>query len=590
MIRALRGAPFLSFLTSLVAASSSIGCGGGDANSNIEQKPLEIDAYVEGTVTDGVTHTPIEGATVQLPGVDGADGSTTTDASGFYSLRVPGVGAHTLFVSASDYARAKYSFNATTEPGASGQIRVTAVRNSQLYPTSGDMGATLMGRVTSGGGRDIIAGARVLVQFTDNSDPIEDSELEVTTETGKDGMFSLEHLPAGAPQTRVTVFPIDLDDDGTPDTALFNNFVSGGPGNGVLTPGGQNFMEIVVDQFIADRVLWTNLDDGGSIAPDAELVLGFAQPMLESNDTTVVNLIDANEKVKVEFEWRDGVELTIRPVEPLIAGHNYTLNVQSQSASGGAVAFTKSFFVSSADAPPDAVTGLELVDADPVAWNAKSFTLSWDAARDADDNPVDNYRVLARNDARQTTWVVLFEGAVSRFERPQLLVTLPDSFDTFPSEDVFSAVGFGTSVEFAVQPYSGRNDGPISEERATLVDEHCPSLNVTPPATTDNSLGTDELKVKVLISTTDGEPLADSATAKFTFAEGASSLDPFVISGTPEVRRVRAGQFEYTFKVPKEKSGVADTMTVDLSKMTDTSGNAPDGSAGCPKTLSFTLN
>ena len=33
-------------------------------------------------------------------------------------------------------ARAKYTVSASTEPGASGEIRVTAVRNSQLYPIS----------------------------------------------------------------------------------------------------------------------------------------------------------------------------------------------------------------------------------------------------------------------------------------------------------------------------------------------------------------------------------------------------------------------------------------------------------------------
>jgi hypothetical protein len=599
MNRALRETSRVSFVTSMVAATMSFGCGGGDASTNVQEKSLVIQAYVEGTVTDGVTHTPIQGATVTLPGFDGAgggdgadptDGIAHTDRNGFFSLGVPGVGSHTLFVSAADYARAKYSFSATTEPGASGNIRVTAVRNSQLYPTSASDGGVLSGRVTSGGGRDVIAGARVLVQFSDNVDPIEDANLEVTTETDDEGQFSLENLPAGSPQTRVTVFPVDIDGDGTPDTAIYSNFVSGGPGSGILSPGGQNFMDIVVDQFIADKVLWTNLDDGGSIDADESLTLHFGQPMLDTNDSTLVTLSDGVERVKVDFEWSDGVELSITPTEPLLAGHTYSLNVQTQSAAGGAVAFSRSFFVTSADAPPDAVTGISLVDPDPLAWNAKSFTLAWDAAADADGNPIDTYRVLARNDARRSTWVILFEGAVSRFGRPQLLVTLPDGFDTFPSEDVFSAVGFGTTVEFAVQPYSGRNDGPISEEFATLEDKHCPYLSVIPPLTTDNTLGTTDLTVKVVITSPNGEPLSDASTAKFTFADGASSTDPFVITGTPEVRRVRADEFEYSFTVPKGKSGFADTMTVDLSKMKDTSNNSPDGTLTCPKTASFTLN
>ncbi|HET9956833.1 MAG TPA: carboxypeptidase regulatory-like domain-containing protein [Polyangiaceae bacterium] len=589
MNRALLHTSGVAFLTFLVTAGLVSGCA-GEANSSVQEEPLVIEAYVEGTVTSGVTHTPIAGATVALPGVMGEAGSTTTDSNGFYSLKAPGVGAHTLFVSAKGYARAKYSFSANTEPGASGQIQVTAVRNSQLYPTSDADGGALSGRVASGGGRDLIAGAKVLVQFLDTSDPIEDASLKVTAQTDSDGKFMLKNLPAGAPQTRVTVLPADVDDDGKPDTAVFSNFVSGGPSNGVLTPGGQNFMDIVVDPYIGDKVLWTNLDDRPSLDPDEEIVVAYAESMVDTKDATLVTLAEGADRVKVDFEWEDNLKLTVTPLEPLLQGHTYTLSVQTQSTAGVPVALSRSFLVTSAEAPPDAVTGLEIVDADPVPWSTRRFTLAWDAASDVDGNPIDTYRVLARNDARQTTWTILFEGAVSRFSRPQLQVNLPESFDSFPNEDVFSAVGFGTTVEFAVQAYSGRNDGPISEEPATFQDTHCPSLTVTPPVTTDNSLGTEELVVKFLISSNDNEPLSDDSEPKFTFADGTLSTDPFVISGAPRVRRVRAGQLEYSFAIPKGKTGAGDTLTLDLSKVTDTSGNGPDGSAGCVKTQSLTLN
>jgi hypothetical protein len=488
-----------------------------------------------------------------------------------------------LFVQAEGYARAKYTVNATTEPGASGDIRVTAVRNSQLYPTGDVDGGTLNGRVTSGGNRDIVVGAGVLVQFGDASDPIEDASIEVTATTAADGTFSIANLPAGAPQTRVTVFPIDIDGDGTPDTAPFSNAVTGGPSAGVLTPGGQNFMDIVVDPFIGDKVIWTNLDDGATVAADDPLVIQYAAAMLDSSDATTITLREGSQEIGVDFAWSSAAELSVTPKEPLVPGHTYTLNVVALSAAGTTVTFNKAFLVMSPDAPVDAVTNPEIVDAEPLDWKAKAFTVAFDAVADTE-----GYRVFARNSTNQSSWVMVFEGRVSQFGRPQVAVTLPDSFDTFPSEDVFSATGFGTTVDFAVQPFNGKNDGPMPDEFATLEDSHCPMLVIAPPATTDNTAGTAELKVKYLLASADGEPLADAPAPIFAFATTTSSTDTLTINPrSMEIRRLKAGQFEVSFVVPAGTSGVGDSVTVDLRKVTDTSGNVPDGSLTCPKTFTI---
>ncbi|HWA78005.1 MAG TPA: carboxypeptidase-like regulatory domain-containing protein [Polyangiaceae bacterium] len=573
---------FLVFLACVVSAGLTSACG-GDTNTTVEDDPLVIDAYIEGTVIDGVTHAPIAGATVTVPGIAGSMNTFTTDSSGFYSLGVPGVGAHTLFIEADDYARAKYTVSAITEPGAAGNIRVTAVRNSVLYPKTGK----LSGRVTSGGNRDVVAGASVLVQFTDTTDSIEDASITVTAKTGKAGEFSLSGLPAGAPQTRVSVLPVDLDKDKIPDTATFSALVTGGVGGGALTPDGENYMEISVDPFFSDKVLSTNLDDAATVAPEGPLLITYAQPMVDGLDATSVTLREGSIEVSVDVTWTSDTELSITPREPLLNGHSYSLAVQALSTAGVAVAFNRTFSVTSGDAPADA-TAVEIMDPDPIAWNAKSFTLAFDAVTGAD-----GYRILARNNQRQTSWLVLFEGVVSQFDRPQVRVTLPDGFDTFPSEDAFSAVGFGTSVDFAVQAFSGKNDGPFPDatQFATLSDTHCPRLNVVSQGSSDNTLGTEEIRAKYLLTSEGGEPLADGPVPKFTFAAGAGAADTVVlVAKTMQVRRLRADQFEVSFAVPAGVSGALDTVTADLSKVKDTSGNVPDGTPLCPKTLTFTSN
>lgn len=579
MKRASVGSHFISLFAGVAGAAFAAGCG-GDTNTNVTEDSLVIEAYVEGTVIDGVTHTPIAGASVIVPGVEGAQGTATTDARGFYSIEVPGVGSHTLFVEAADYARAKYTVSAITEPGASGEIRVTAVRNSQLYPVSETHGGTLNGRVTSGGSRDSIAGARVLVQFGDSTDPIEDGSIAVTAVTDDDGRFSLAKLPAGAPQTRVTVFPFDLDDDGTPDTATFSNLVTGGPSAGALTPGGQNFMDIVVDPFLGDKVIWTNLDDGATVDSDSALLIQYATPMVRTADATTVTLRENNSEIGADFVWQGAVSLTVTPKEPLLPGRNYTLNVVAQSLAGTSVTYNKAFSVTSPDAPTDPVTNVEIVDAEPLDWKARAFVVAFDAVAGAE-----GYRIFARNGTDQTSWVMVFENRVSQFGRPQVSVTLPDSFDTFPSDDVFSATGFGTKVEFAVQPYSGKNDGPMPEQLASIQDTNCPNLLVTPPTNTNNSEGTAAMTVKYLLASVDGEPLADEPAPRFTFATSGSSTDAAIINNrTMAIRRLRAGQFEVTFTVPAGVSGVGDTVSIDLRGVTDTTLNAPDGTLRCPNT------
>jgi hypothetical protein len=57
-----------------------------------------------------------------------------------------------------------------------------------------------------------------------------------------------------------------------------------------------------------------------------------------------------------------------------------------------------------------------------------------------------------------------------------------------------------------------------------------------------------------------------------------------------QLRRLRADQFEVSFAVLPGESGAGDSVTVDVTGVTDTSGNAPDGTLECPETVTFVSN
>jgi len=565
--------PQISLIALVTAIPLSLftACGG---DTIVRDESLTVDTAIEGTVIDGLTREPIEGATVTAPGTTTKDAmktvaTATTDANGFYRIPVSGLGDHVVFVERSGYAKAKYRVRTTVEPGAPGNLGLNAVADSKLYPKTG----TLVGRVSSGGPRNVIKGARVVVQFTDGTDPIEDSSLDTEETTDDNGNFTLKGLPAGSPQTRVIVYPVDLDDDDEPDTATYSDFVKGGPGTATLVPDSQNYMEITVDQFIADKVIWSSLDDDAIVAPDAALTLAFARPMLTTWDATQVALRVGGgqaEFVSAEREWSsDGTELTVTPREALVPGEDYTLEVTAHSANGSSVTFSRAFVVQSADAPEDAVDSLELVDEEPFPWTQRAFRLTWQA------QGAESYRVLARNNANQSTWVTLFQGRASAFTTQRATVTLPDAFNTFPGEGVFSATGFGTEVEFAVQPFNGKNDGPFPDEVLTIKDSVCPKLQVAQTGTATNQTEA-AIKFQFVVSSTDNEPLSEDSVAKFSFKDGAGT-DAFVLKAAPKSQRwINRSSIEYTFEVPALKSATGDSVSINLLGVTDTSGNAPN--------------
>jgi hypothetical protein len=180
---------------------------------------------------------------------------------------------------------------------------------------------------------------------------------------------------------------------------------------------------------------------------------------------------------------------------------------------------------------------------------------------------------------------------VSQFIRPQVKVTLPDAFDTFPSDDAFSAVGFGTQVQFAVQAFNGKNDGefPSEADFAVLSDDHCARISVISQGSSDNTLGTEPIRAKYLMTSEGGEPLADEPTPLFTFTAGPLTTDTTLLDRkTMQIRRLRPDQFEVSFAVPVAASGTGDTVEVNVTNVTDTSGNPPDGTLLCPKKVTFT--
>ncbi|MDF1604202.1 S8 family serine peptidase [Nocardioides sp. YIM 152315] len=144
-----------------------------DALALIEAAPVGDTGTLAGTVTDAGTGDPLAGATVDVDGE--FDRSTTTDADGSYSLRLP----------TGDYAVSASAFGYGSE-GADASV-TTGTTTTQDFALTAAPLVTVRGTVTDGGGHGWPLYAKVTVDG-----PAPDTWTDPST-----GDYSLE-LPSGS--------------------------------------------------------------------------------------------------------------------------------------------------------------------------------------------------------------------------------------------------------------------------------------------------------------------------------------------------------------------------------------------------------
>lgn len=105
-----------------------------DAYAAVELSPRDPTGFLQGTVRDGGTGAPIAGASVEaVPAGGGVTGSTTTDAGGLYSIRLP-IGTYAANVSAFGYSAATASVEIAQDATS---VQDFALVATPTHPVSG---------------------------------------------------------------------------------------------------------------------------------------------------------------------------------------------------------------------------------------------------------------------------------------------------------------------------------------------------------------------------------------------------------------------------------------------------------------------
>jgi hypothetical protein len=138
---------------------------------------------LQGTVTDAVTHLPINGATIQISGP--SNQTTTTNSSGFYKFTVLPVGSYNVTASQSGYLNG-------TASGVLVADGSTTVQDFALTPLG-----TLQGTVTDAVTHLPINGATIQISGPGSR----------ATTTNSSGFYNFTALPAGS--YNVTASPHD---------------------------------------------------------------------------------------------------------------------------------------------------------------------------------------------------------------------------------------------------------------------------------------------------------------------------------------------------------------------------------------------
>ncbi len=534
-----------------------------------------VTAILEGTIRNGLTRAPLEGATVRILGARGANGNVeaTTDADGHYRIVFSGSGRFTYVIESDGFARAvstiTFDPNDFAVEGTNGGYTVTQLLNQEVYPTVGTLRATVYGNQF----RDLISDAPVTLTFFSS---IDDPSLTLSATTDDAGQFEIAGLPAGTSFT-VTVRATDRDGDGVLDTT--------GTSQSVTLEAGEVTETFIgpVGVYNGPGVLWTNLDNMRSWAVNPEFVFVFRSPMDTDPSATVVSLRERTQYqyVATDMAWdSEGTELTINPRQDLVPGREYEIWLTGWSRNAESISTNSyAFRVEGGIDTMPMVTNLTWLD-DPtdVEFTQSTFLLGMDPIEN-----VDTIRFYGRNTMRSSDWVRLQENGPNdgfpqneipvtvQYAQRQLLKSFPGGVDTF--------FGRGEALEIAAAVVLAGVEGPLSTP-VQIRDGKC--IDVTLTTGTDNTTtqyfdntgGTEPKPVLIAVTAQAQEYFAEDSDAVITIENGPFSPDNFVLDVTGmTLERVNRSTFELTGEIPADRDAQLDRITVDLSMLSDPSGN-----------------
>lgn len=460
-----------SILSSAVAITAllAFGCGGPPPPETTinEQANVLPRGAIHGRVTDAMTGAPLGGVTVRT--FASAALNATTGADGFYIINdVPAGSTYTVYFELDGYVRGVAN---AALLGAVGDFPAgNAVATRNLVMSRAD--SNLKGYVFGAQGKPA-AGATVVVDLRSLG-----FDLVASTKAGPNGAYDLGGLP-GFPaglDAQVAVPPYDENGDGAPEYDLSVATIR-------LFSASTSFRVISIAPN-GVGILSTNLADG-DLAPADPINITFTAPMNVNLTTATLRNTSRNLNVAITRSWENEIALGIRAAggTALSEADNHELTLNAVAQNGGTLSVTIPFKVRSSTTTvnPAVVAGTRIDSPTTYDWTTAGYSLSWTATSGAT-----GYRVYVRDSTNNPSFVQV-GNVVGSSPLPTASVTLPNGYDTFTADGVFTPLSFGNKVTFAVVSLDRYgNEGSLANANTVQVGDNL-GPNVTQLTQTGNA-------------------------------------------------------------------------------------------------------
>lgn len=376
----------------------ALGCGedlkdeNGDGIADGVREPDTVTvvtpATPKGTVSGQVLTTDLralgEVAVEMTIGSSAEPVATTTDAKGNFEFKDVPAGSQVLLTfTRSGYATLRAT---STVPSSAGNVPINNANASFGPVTLTQLNGTLNFIVVTPQGRPA-AGARAtleatpagsVVLFNNENTPRVLSSVVVEATADDNGVLSFTGVPSAQELARLTngqyrlwVSPVDLNNDGTPDTAGFANTYSGEAVvqntttrliNLLYARGSQGGNVFVENSNVGSLRGASDFDPlRNMISPSEPIYLYFNQPVQQGS--LLARLTDevGRESLAVTATVsNNGYTATIRPSGTLQPGREYNIDLRAVSAEGGSIFTRTGFFFTGEQTSPQSVSIAEV--------------------------------------------------------------------------------------------------------------------------------------------------------------------------------------------------------------------------------------